>query len=207
MDQELSNPLKQIVEKNIEKIEEMNDLHNQDKVLEENKETVSKTIINEVIKENLPIATDSNLNPKIELLSIEPSHIENPKKIQESHDEIKNLPEGQISLSIENTPAKYSETIVSVEESKNLVPEEKVNSDEPAKTLTPGGSSNEDKTPPSITVPPPVKKQLSPFQVFLNSKKPELLKENPSATHKEIVLKVTQLWGQLTEVEKRQYSL
>ena len=51
-----------------------------------------------------------------------------------------------------------------------------------------------------------VKKPQTPFQVFLAHKKPEILKDNSAATHKEIVMKVTQLWGSLSESEKHNYS-
>jgi hypothetical protein len=210
--EELIIPSKQIIEPSIvEKTTEIPNLHNQDTTIEENKETVSNTTIHEVIKENLPIAIDATLYTKTEPLPIEPSQMENSQKIQKPHNDVKNSSEAELSLSqsepIENTAEKRLEKSEPVEESKSPVPEEKINSDEPSKTLTLGESIKDANTAPAATVTPPIKKQLSPFQVFLNNKKPELLKENPSATHKEIVLKVTQLWGQLTEVEKRQYSL
>ncbi|OMJ89621.1 hypothetical protein SteCoe_8157 [Stentor coeruleus] len=201
-----------IVEKTIENLkqtEKINSLHNQDTFLEENKETVSNAITDYAIKDSLPIVTNTAQDTQIE--PIKPSHIENPKKIQESHDQIKKSSEDKNLLSqlepIENTLIKNSEKNEPAEEFKDPVLELKINSNEPAKKLLSEESSNESKTAPATTVPPPIKKQSSPFQVFLNIKKPELLKENPSATHKEIVLKVTQLWGQLTEIEKRQYSL
>jgi HMG (high mobility group) box len=50
------------------------------------------------------------------------------------------------------------------------------------------------------------KKPVNSFQIFLKLKKPEFLKENPAATHKEIVLKATQAWSQLTEFDKKQYE-
>lgn len=59
------------------------------------------------------------------------------------------------------------------------------------------------KSEPVVQV---VKKPQTPFQVFLAHKKPEILQDNPTATHKEIVMKVTQLWGSLSESEKHQYS-
>ena len=52
----------------------------------------------------------------------------------------------------------------------------------------------------------PKPKKLSPFQIFLKIKRPELLLENPTATYKEIVLIVSQLWGNLSESEKSQYE-
>lgn len=210
--EESNKPSKQIIEPSIvEKTLEIPNLHNQDTSLEEKKETVSNTIIHQVIKENLPITIDAALHTITEPLTIELSQTENSQKIQNHHNDVKNSSEAQLSLSqskpIENIPEKSLEKTEPIEESKGSVPEEKINFDEPSKTLTSGESIKDAKTAPAATVTLPIKKQLSPFQVFLNSKKPELLKETPSATHKEIVLKVTQLWGQLTEVEKRQYSL
>ena len=52
----------------------------------------------------------------------------------------------------------------------------------------------------------PKPKPLSPFQLFLQAKKPELLKDNPSITHKEVVMKVTKLWGELTEEQRQMYE-
>jgi hypothetical protein len=94
--------------------------------------------------------------------------------------------------------------------SKPLEPESNSSKPELPKQLHPEESKSPNPPPAVQTTPDPSKpapkKPSTPFQIFLSHKKPEILKENPSATHKELVMKVTQLWGQLSESDKLKFS-
>ncbi|CAG9322236.1 unnamed protein product [Blepharisma stoltei] len=76
---------------------------------------------------------------------------------------------------------------------------------QPIQTTLPQPAKPEEspsKSPPK----PEIKKKITPFQRFVQSKKSEFLSEDPSLTHKQIVLKATELWGLLNEQEKHLYE-